>query len=396
MKRFVYILPILFLAACEGFFGTKTDIEFLDIPVFDDREIAYVPIQPVWDDFEYPVDIIAGWDELIYIADGATEEIVSYDQAGNELGRFAIPGLTAIAQDRRLELLAAGTFDTTINNIDYTLATIYRLSLENGTDYGLKFAQIKSKIIHPYYFKQGIPTVSDTIVRFKGIGIRANNRYYVSRNGVNNNPLKFGGPDDAVLQFDTDDTWLSIVPVNVTGFGQFRDYFKKPQGLATRIQPPQTDEINLNTPDEFVYGSVDPEAVFRVQVIRFVAGSRGASFNQIGFPALDTSITDRIVYEPFRFTEPVDVTFGPLPSSFFFVVDAARDSVYQFTNNGYEGVAPPNDATGRLVNVSFGGTGAGLTQFNEPRGVAYLRDILFVADAGNGRILRFKLTTDIE
>ena len=77
-KIFGYILLIGILGqGCEGFWGKKTSTDFLDEPVFDDKTVAYVPIQPAWNDLGYPIDVVAGWDELIYVADQATEEIIS-------------------------------------------------------------------------------------------------------------------------------------------------------------------------------------------------------------------------------------------------------------------------------------------------------------------------------
>ena len=78
------------------------------------------------------------------------------------------------------------------------------------------------------------------------------------------------------------------------------------------------------------------------------------------------------------------------------VVDESKDSLFQFTSSGLEGVRPP-PASGetKFVKTSFGGTGIGPTEFNKPSAVAYKDRIVYVADAGNGRILRFKLTLDI-
>jgi hypothetical protein len=84
-------------------------------------------------------------------------------------------------------------------------------------------------------------------------------------------------------------------------------------------------------------------------------------------------------------------------SRFIFVTDADRDSVYQFTSVGVEGVPPPAASSAvRYTKASFGGTGPGPLQFNEPRGVAYFNKILYVCDSKNGRVSRFKLTTDFE
>ncbi|MEZ4826932.1 MAG: hypothetical protein R3C61_11715 [Bacteroidia bacterium] len=204
-----FLLPVIM--GCEGFFGKKTPSDFLDEPVYDDRTVAYVPIQPVWDDFTYPTDIIAGWDELLYVVDQGTEEIISLDQAGNELGRFHVQGLSAIAQDRRLDILATGTIDTTINGTDFTLPAIYRIDLNKNGEYGLKNARVTRRVVHPFYFRLGTPTISDEAVTFKGIGIQGNNKYYVSRNGPSNAPSQFGGPDNTVLVFDDNDKFQTPI-----------------------------------------------------------------------------------------------------------------------------------------------------------------------------------------
>ena len=60
-------------------------------------------------------------------------------------------------------------------------------------------------------------------------------------------------------------------------------------------------------------------------------------------------------------------------------------------------MAPPAGSTSKKnVLVSFGGTGTSLSQFNNPSGVAYYQQVLYVADTDNKRILRFKLTTDFD
>jgi hypothetical protein len=79
------------------------------------------------------------------------------------------------------------------------------------------------------------------------------------------------------------------------------------------------------------------------------------------------------------------------------VADSEKDSVFVFQENGFEGVSPPPQYTNRkLINVSFGGNGNGPKQFNRVSGVAFFNRILYVADAGNKRISRYKLTSDYE
>jgi hypothetical protein len=389
------LLPLLTLMSCEGFFGVKTPTDFLDEPQYDERLVAYVPVQPVWDEnLSYPIDVIAGWDELIYVADSINEEIIAYDQAGNILGTFSIPGLVAIAQDRSLDILAAGRTDTTIEGKDYSLATIYRLDLNKSGEYGLKNAFIEQKVVHPFYFRTGVPDPIENQVSFEGIAPYADGTYLISRNGPENNPQKFGGPDDAMLRFNAEDVFETSISVS-TEIGSFRDYFKKPQGIATLAQPPQTPFVT-NLPD-FFFTSINPDNVLKVQRINLVQGGFGSSFQVANLAVGDTSKADGFLLEANRFIKPVDIAVAGDGTNYFWVVDEVKDSLYQFNALGYEGVNPPaGSTTNKVINVSFGGNGIGLTEFNGPTAVAYQNEIVYVADGGNGRILRFKLTTDFD
>jgi hypothetical protein len=391
-------VPVLFLfvvamsvlsIGCDGFFGKKTDPSFIDEPQFDDQTVAYVPIQPVLDGFVRPVDIVAGWDELIYVADAGTEEIVALDQAGNEQGRFFIQGLTGIVQDRRLDILALGTRDTVIAGASFTLPAIYRLNLNKTGVYGIANASISNIIVHPFYFKSTTPSGGDEAVRFSSIAVLADNRFYVARTGPNNSTTRFGGPDDAVLAFNADDSYQSPIPVN-TPLGVFTDYFKQPSGIATLAQPPQTPAVS--TRGDFYYLSAAESNVLKAQRIRLDQSDLGASYAVDNLPVGDTSRADNFLYTPNRFINPQAVTIAGDGTNYVFIVDADKDSLHVFTSLGYEGVNPPAGArSNKAVYVSFGGTGTSLTQFNEPMGLAYLDRIVYVADAGNGRVLRFSL-----
>ena len=66
-----------------------------------------------------------------------------------------------------------------------------------------------------------------------------------------------------------------------------------------------------------------------------------------------------------------------------YVIDSARDSLYKFNN------------LGALRSESFGGTGSGENQFSNPFGVAVFNRVVYIADTGNGRIVRYKLSTDL-
>jgi hypothetical protein len=390
----VFVLLGIFTTGCDDFFGNKTDLSFIDIPEFQNKPIAFVPIQPVLDQFVRPTDILAGFDELIYVVDNGREEIVALDQSGRELYGFSVPGVVKVVQDRRLNLLAIGTKDTVINGSPYTFSCIYRIDMQGPLGYGLNNAKITNEIVHPFYFKNTFSS-SDVSVRLSDIAVYGENQFYVSRTGNSNNINQFGGPDNAVLVFNEDDVYVTPISVTTRG-GVFRDYFKYPEALSSYAQPPQ---ISASMSADFVYTSLDqsPDNLYKVRFISYIETDFGAEYSPTEILPFDSNLADGSMYEPNKFSMPVDVTLTGDGTGFVFVVDMEKDSLYQFTANGLEGIKPPA-GTGetKYVKVSFGGTGIELTQFNEPMAVAYVDKIVYVADSGNGRVLRFRLTSDFE
>lgn len=384
------IVSAFIFYGCEGYFGKKTNLSFIEIPKATNTIVAYVPVQPFIPGFVYPTDIIIGYDQLIYVADSGTGKITCYDLSWRQLGTYAVPGLSTMAQDRELDLLVVGTFDTLISNINYTLSCIYRIELKNAI-YGFEQAYIKKKIIHPFYFKEGISS-DDALVRIKNVAVLGDNSYYVTRTGPDNSATQFGGPDDAVLYFDKNDNFVSPVGVS-TPIGYYSNFFQSPIGIASLAQPPQSTTVSSS--GDFIFTCNSPNFTYKALYIQQVVSNQGEVYQVEGFYS-DTTQAIGFLYTPYRFVDPVDVTVSGDGTNYIFIVDAAKDSLYQFTTTGLEGVTPPPALhQTKHIKVSFGGKGTGLSQFNNPRAVAYYQKIVYVADAGNGRILRFELTTDI-
>ncbi|PCJ65013.1 MAG: hypothetical protein COA58_12140 [Bacteroidetes bacterium] len=392
-KDISLLVTIVLLSSCEGFFGKKTSTDFIEVPEYSPREVAYVPVQPALKSFVSPVDIIAGFDELIYVVDEATEEIISLDESGRELGRFTLKGVRAIAQNRTLDLLAIGEIETEVAGQTFDVTCIYKIDMHGpGADFGLQYAKVIDTITHPFYFKSTF-SASDADVKFNKITILQDNRFYVTRSGNDNNPQKFGGPDDAILLFGRDGTYLTPVSVN-TPNGLFRDYFKKPIGISSFIQPPQ---ISAFGPDHFVYTSIAENTSIKVQIIDYVETDFGANYEPRILFENDRTVSDGNLTSPDKFERPVSTLVTGDGTNYIFVIDQAKDSFYQFTVTGLEGVKPPAGAASTKYQLaSFGGRGEGLSQFNAPSAVAYKNRVVWICDTGNSRVLRFKLTTDFE
>jgi len=395
MNRGKYLLFLslmcLPLAGCSDFWGRPTNLNFLNVPFAATKPAAFVPVQPIFKNLSYPTDVCAGYDNLIYVADAGVQQIVCYDQAGNRLGSFTVPGLKTVKQDRQLDLLAIGTYDTIVSGIKYTFAAIYRIEQKNSV-YGLQEAYFKNIIIHPFYYKNSF-SATDPAVNFNDIAILADNSYYVTRSGTSNSSNQFGGPDNNVLYFSSQDQFLTTILIS-TSTGTYSDYFQKPFGITTLAQPPQSTYVSTST--DFIYTSQNNNAPLKVQYITQEATSYGVS-NVVKDFTPDTFLAKSYIYKPYRFTIPAHITVDGSGTGDIFVADEGSDSIYIFLPSGIEGVNPESGSTSKkAVYASFGGFGNSPSQFNKPMGVAYLNDILYVADAGNGCIKRFKLTYNFQ
>lgn len=395
-----YLISVTFLLTmwgCKGFFGEKTDLNFIEAPAKGTlNSEAYIPILPSLIGFIDPVDVIGGFDQLIYIADKGAGKIYSYDQSGKRLSEFFLPGVKSIAQDRRLNLLALATFDTLINETSYSLDAIYRINMSHNGKYSLANGQIINKIIHPFYFKTSLSS-ADGDIRLNDLAILADNSYYVTRSGNRNSTLQFGGPDNSVLIFNSKDEWKGNVIVR-TNEGSFIDFFKNPYSIASEVQPPTGSSTKVSSNKGFIISMLDNNLALKVQGISIQTGEQGDEFVvNSNLASKDTSKADGFLYTANRFRQPMGIGYQYDATDYLFVVDSEKDSLYQFTKSGFEGVNPrPGTSRTKNIKTSFGGRGEGPLQLYRPMAVAFLNRTVYVADAGNKRITRYRLTRDIE
>lgn len=385
------ILVAVTFYSCDGFLGKKTELDFIPVPVYSTDQVAYIPVQPTITGLTSPVDIEIGYDELIYVVDAGTQEIISYDQSGRELGRYFLKGVTSVSQDRTLDLLALARIDTVVNNVQFSLPAIVRLELK-GNSFGVQNATVQNVIIHPFFVPR-LPVTTDNQASFNRIDMMADNSYYVSRSGQGTN--NFGGADDAVLLFSAGDEFRGRIGITVQGGALDQNYFSQPFGIATYAEPPQS-VTSISQSKSFFFTSLSNTKALKVQRVDRIEGDGGANYLIANTERNDTSKADGFLERAFRFGTPTDVAISGDGTGYVFVADTEKDSVYQFTVNGLEGVQPPVGSSFRKnIRVSFGGKGSGPRQFDRPVAVAYLRQTLYVVDQGNGRVLTFKLSSDL-
>lgn len=416
----VLLLALALLTGCSGFFGKKTDLGFLPTPDYSARTIQYVPILPEIfgsPQFTNPVQVLTGFDNLIYVVDSNSVDSLSavycFDQSGKQLARYSLPGVTYVAQDRNLEMLALTKFDTIISGNKQKLNAICRYNLTyttggsdgGGTFLSLNKAKLKTRMVYPIFTRETQRLQAPAELRkisLNAIGILNGNRYYVTCSGPSQQAFNYSFPNNCIL-FCNDPTretskaaWSPVAVLADNGtYGT--DYFQQPFGIATTIQPPQSFALGSNAKDDFVFTSLDANSDLRVQYIQAqVSGEGFVNYSLKPFVVGDTSKASGFLYSSKKFTAPTGVTIAGDGTKYLFVTDAAKDTLYQFTIDGLEGVKPNVLSSSKLVKVSFGNDKKSKNGalFNRLRSVAYADKIVYLADAGNRRIIRYKLTTD--
>ncbi len=422
----VYIGIILLLAfglsSCNFLVGTKKDETVEEIfeqgkidPSLVQNEVGYVPLLPFWTGFSAPIDVFAGYDEMIYVVDENGLHVL--DQTGTIHRTIRIKGATDVVQDRRLHTYVAGRIDLEVNGQMEDLAAVYHL-INTASDDAV---EIVDTLIHPFNdvsrnnipFRDKDDPCPDAAVRFTGLATLADHTLYIARTGPKNDASSIARPDNAVLFYDKDGVNIGFAKglsattsnlksvINATAIATFAG---PPQSLTGISKSPDFLLCLSNMESEYVCQS-DIETEYKVLWIKENFDPEGGVIyaENADLTVMDATKADRFLYQPDRFEDPADVYIAPDQTGYIFVVDAGTDSLYQFTPSGYEGVnPPPTSTTKKQVIASFGriendATGANEHfQLNDPSGVCYFKKVIYIADKGNNRIARYKLSTDLE
>lgn len=404
MKSFFF--PLLLIAAlmqtgCNFLFGTKKDKQVAEVfeqgridPRLVPSSVGYVPVLPFWSGFQNPVDVYVGYDEMIYVVDDKGLHVL--DQKGVEQKLISFQGATDVVQDRRLHTYVAARIDYDVNNdgITENVAAVFHLM-----NTALAGAPVfVDTLIHPFCDNTRVvfKGAADMNVQFTGLATLADNTLLVARTGPTNDLTSSAYPDNTVLFYKPNGSLIK----NANGLNSTTSSLKsvlKISSICSFAAPPQ--QISANGSNDFIITQTAAQAEYKTLWMKYFTDPDAGSVYSENADLLnfDKSKASRFLYESFRFKMPADVCVATDASGYIFVVDAASDSLYQFTQKGFEGVnAPATSSNKKQVLASFGGPGVGPFNFNQPCGVAYFRKMVYVADKGNGRICRFKLSTDLE
>ncbi len=405
MRKLILAVNLLALGlistSCTTLFGTKDDATVKDVlkqGAIDPSiitEQGYVPILPIWKGFINPVEVYVGYDQMIYVIDDLGLHIL--DQKGDEQRFIAISGASDVCQDRRLITYVTGRVLRKINDIEYSLPAIFRIknsTLGSG-------AIMLDTLVHPFNdfsrSNTNIRALTDPLVEYTGITSLHDNSIYVSRKGPVNNLFGSAAPDNTVLVFDANGKNQGYTG----GLSPVSSSLKSAMNvsaIASFAAPPQL-QFGISQSSDFLLLQASPDAEYKALWIKqTIDPDQGPIYSENSdLLNFDTTKASRFLYDSFRFKDPADICVAPDGSGYIFIVDKGKDSLFVFNRLGYEGVIPPpNAGKTKQVNVSFGGKGPGPFQFNRPSGVSYLGRTVYVADAGNNRIMRYRLSSDIQ
>jgi hypothetical protein len=346
------LIVILITSNCtEKFDLTEVDTGNGNVNIGGDT--LYVQVNPVWEGFNRPQDIMVGREPFIYVADTDNDRIVMLNLNGEILGARTVKRPVALAQDYKLNLIVCAQFDT----LGISYGAVYKLDMVSAS-HQINLAPIKKLLPRPI-------DLNRPLVEYTGACAFFNNAFYIARKGPNNS--SFVDPDNSILIF-TPKKFYGLETEEDTLIGRVPNIDPLGQGVVSAYGISSLSSFNDQTIDMVI--TLTGENSFKAQWLKYVITPIDQRYES-NFSA-GSGLAFMI---PNRFARPEGCTIDR--SNNIFIADADKDSIYKFNSFGDE-------------LQSFGGTDV----FNEPYAVAFFDKTLYVADTGNNRILRFILSTD--
>jgi hypothetical protein len=324
-------------------------------------DTSYVQVTPVWTQaggvpFAGPRDVQIGYDQFIYVCDTDNDRVVKLDLDGSLVESYSMVHPVAVTQDRGLDLIAVAGNHEVIEIIDDSTSdttfygnSIYRRRYFGDNNFEPVFTapeQYHGIILH-------VPP--DTIwvaAAFHGVtaSLDPDKEYFVADFWK-----------DRVLRFGADDTPIS--PPLIEG------------GIGVGLTDMPWDLQAFEIVGQRFLAYTQASGNLGVQVVSLVNGVP-VFRDTTGLPEmvrLAAATRKQVAVDEF---------------SNYYVL------LYQLSRSRYDHHLLKFNRYGELL-LEFGTTGSGERQFRNPQGLAYKDGTIYVADTGNDRIVRFRLSTEL-
>ncbi len=351
------VVVVLVLLACSDKFKFPNDLpEPTSGGSFD---TSYVLVTPNWTsanglNFANPNDIVVGYDRFLYVCDTDNDRIVKLTETGEFVEQYSIVHPVAVTQDLAFDLIAVcGNY--MVISPDRTDTTFYGNAIyrrdhsENGE------FEVVWRAESPYDSVQVQGGFRPIEAEFWSVEspLTTTKDYYVA-DFVRDEIRQFSGIDQPIGTLIEKGRGVGVTeyPVDlcyyeIAGF----KYLVYGQGYGNLgVQP-------LTLPAGVPLFNLETEADTLPPLVRF---------NHRGFK--DVAVDERSnFYVILQKLDPL------LNANLYF---------HKFNRRGEH-------------LLSFGTNGSGERQFNLPGGIDYLDGIIYIADTGNNRIVRYTLSTAV-
>lgn len=356
LSKYLFIMALLMFAG-----GCGNQLDLSQFPITNNGNInvsdtVYILQSPVWQGFSSPKDIIVGNDQLIYVCDSKNNRIVQMDMSGTfistkSLGENVYPA--KITQDYNFDILVLSDSTSAVD----TITVLHRFKLVEGGGLIGNARQIS-------LFNSLYPTPNSNKYRkFTGISMYPDNSYILTRIGPSD-PIGIDA-GNAIIKLKGVESITNVE--KLSGFQTSGNSFYS-------IENTSAITVTKNSSTDFIIARNTPDTVSLNKVIWFNYNSSSGAYD----PKFTSPMQDLVNT---KFGTPSAVAMDI--NSNVYVIDALRNHLYKF------------NSAGRLLVESFGKYGAGDSQFDSPMGVAHFNRVLYISDTKNNRIVRFKLSTDL-
>jgi hypothetical protein len=366
------IVTVLLAVGCGDKLALPSDLPKPD-PNGGGIDTSYVLVNPIWTEaggiaFNKPHDVVVGYDQYIYICDTKNNRIVKLAEDGTFIESDSVINPVALTQDRGLDLLVvSGDYLTThpdtilfgTDSMQITLdSTIYGNAINRKRHFGSDGFKPVWQADSPWWSTYD-PLHHREIwheAEFWGISAstETNKEYFLADFGMGR-----------ILRFNSEDR--AVPPAVVDS------------GVAYGKTSYPCDVYFYSIAGQNYLAFAQGVGNFGVQIVSPVNGTPLFTTSDEGLPPL-VRFSSRSPNKQIAVDE----------LSNFYVLLEKTDPDFGISRLFYK-----YDRTGQKL-LEFGTEGSGERQFNHPRGLAYLNGILYIADMGNNRIVRYQLATDIQ